>query len=114
MAFSVTLQFLFMIVFRLAIFFILTLTAQIAFCQQDSLVSYAKRINLGMRTVEVDSLMPFSLANMHKASGGTWRYIYNDIYQSSTTYEDKDWNGYTFRMIYNNDKLIYFDLITNL
>lgn len=98
---------------RLVILGLLTLIGKSSFCQHDSLISYATHIKLGMQSSQADSVMPFSLVNMHKVPGGTWRYIYENVYQSTATYKDKSWNGYTFRMLYNNDKLIYFDLVTD-
>jgi hypothetical protein len=78
--------------------------------QKDSLIFHSQRIKLGMTSSTVDSLMPFYIAKMQKAAGGTWRYIYDSIYQSTTDYQDKEWNSYTFRMLFKMDKLIYFDL----
>lgn len=92
------------------VFIYLLLCGQDGFSQKDSLIVYADNIKLGMTTALVDSLMPFHIAKTHKAPGGTWRYIYDNIYQSTTEYQDKDWNSFAFRMLFKLDKLIYFDL----
>jgi len=84
--------------------------SKIANGQQESLAQYSKNIKLGMTTSTVDSLMPYFISNMHKAGGGPWRYLYGNVFQSQVEYQDKDWNSYTFRMLFRMDKLIYFDL----
>jgi len=90
--------------------FFLLFVGQNGFSQKDSLIIYSGNFRLGMNTTLVDSLMPFHIAKTHKAPGGTWRYIYDTTYQSTAEYQDKDWNSFTFRMLFREDKLIYIDL----
>lgn len=92
------------------LFFYLLLVGHNGFSQKDSLITYANNFKLGMSTAMVDSLMPFHIAGTHKAPGGTWRYLYDSTYQSTTEYQDRDWNSFTFRMLFREDKLIYIDL----
>lgn len=95
---------------RLPVFIVFFLITQNVSGQKDSLVKYCRHIKPGMSETAVDSLMHFYIGNMHKAPGGTWRYIYNTIYQSTTEYQDREWNSYTFRYLFEMNRLIYFDL----
>jgi hypothetical protein len=98
------------VIWKYFLFLYLLLPGQDGFSQKDSLIMYADNFKLGMSTKLIDSLMPFHIAKTHKAPGGTWRYIYDNIYQSSIAYQDKEWNSFTFRMLFRQDKLIYIDL----
>jgi len=90
--------------------FLLSFLVNGLFAQQDNLVNYCNKIKLGFNESTIDSLMVFSIADRHHSPGGSWRNMYDDVYQSTTEYTDKDWNYYTFRYLFQRNKLIYFDL----
>jgi len=85
------------------------LVMQNAGAQAGALCRKAETIILGMKKETIDSMMVFKIEKMYK-SNSSGRDLLSGLQQSMYEYHDKDWNQYTFRFVFKQDTLLYFDL----